>query len=163
VFSHHAVQTRDNWLAVALHLWRKATRREEWFAAIEWTGVRAARAWQQPEVLPLYEEMIVSSAWWDTVDVIAVHRVGPLLNNDPATMKPILRRWASDDDLWKRRTAILAQLHFKQDCDLELLWATMAPSLTRKEFWLRKAIGWALRHQAQADRISVADVIFSSV
>lgn len=149
VFAHHPVKTKEDWLAVARHLWRTATHREEWFAAIEWTGLRAARPWQAPDVLPLYEEMIVSSAWWDTVDVLAVHRVGGLLKNDPAKMKPILLRWAKDDDLWKRRTAILSQLHFKEATDLDFLFATMTPSLTRKEFWLRKAIGWALRHQAR--------------
>jgi len=155
VFARHPVTAKEDWLAVARHLWRTAKRREEWFAAIEWTGLRAARAWQQPDVLPLYEEMIVSSAWWDTVDVLAVHRVGAVLKNDPAKLKPILLRWAKDDDLWKRRTAILSQLHFKQATDLDFLFATMKPSLERKEFWLRKAIGWALRHQARCHEAEI--------
>ena len=150
VFVEHPVMTKVDWLAVSFHLWRTAQRREEWFAAIEWTGIRPARVWQQTEVLPLYEEMITSSAWWDTVDTIAAHRVGTLLKNDLKKMKPILRRWAQDDDLWKRRTAILSQLTFKQDTDLDFLFATMTPSLERKEFWLRKAIGWALRTAARA-------------
>ena len=146
----HPVTTKEDWLAVAFHLWRKAQRREEWFAAIEWTGIRPARVWQQTEVLPLYEEMITSSAWWDTVDTIAARRVGTLLKNDLKKMKPILRRWAQGDDLWKRRSAILSQLTFKQDTDLDFFFATMTPSLERKEFWLRKAIGWALRTAASA-------------
>lgn len=149
VFKLHPVTTREDWLTVAQHLWRKVDHREEWFAAIDWTGLRAAREWQQPDVLPLYEEMITSSSWWDTVDLLAAHRVGPLLKNHPAKLKPILLRWAQDEHLWKRRTAILSQLTFKQDTDLELLFATMRPSLERKEFWLRKAIGWALRQQAE--------------
>lgn len=148
VFVQHPVTTKEDWLAVAFHLWRKAERREEWFAAMEWTGIRAARVWQQTDVLPLYEEMITSSAWWDTVDVIAAHRVGPLLKNDPRKLKPILLRWAKGEDLWLRRTSILAQLTFKADTDVDFLFATMKPSLERKEFWLRKAIGWALRAQA---------------
>lgn len=155
VFVEHPVTTKEDWLAVSFHLWRKAQRREEWFAAIEWTGIRAARVWQQTEVLPLYEEMITSSAWWDTVDTIAAHRVGTLLKNDLKKMKPILRRWAHDDDLWKRRTAILSQLTFKQDTDLDFLFATMTPSLERKEFWLRKAIGWALRTAASSHEKNV--------
>jgi 3-methyladenine DNA glycosylase AlkD len=155
VFVQHPVTTKEDWLRVATHLWRKADHREEWFAAMEWTGLRAARAWQQPDVLPLYEEMIVSSAWWDTVDVIAVHRVGALLENDPRKMKPILLKWAKDENLWKQRTAILSQLSFKQDTDLDFLFATMKPSLERKEFWLRKAIGWALRQQARTHEAEV--------
>jgi 3-methyladenine DNA glycosylase AlkD len=148
VFKRHPVTAKHEWLAVARHLWREADHREEWYAAIGWTGIKAARVWQQPDVLPLYEEMIVSSAWWDTVDELAAHRVGVLLKNDPKAMKPILLRWAKGDDLWKRRTAILSQLTFKAQTDLPFLFATMKPSLERKEFWLRKAIGWALRQQA---------------
>lgn len=148
VFKQHPVATKQDWLTVAQHLWRKADHREEWYAAMEWTGLRTARPWQQPDVLPLYEEMIVGSSWWDTVDAIAAHRVGTLLKNDPKVMKPILRRWSKDSQLWKQRTAILSQLTFKEDTDLDLLFATMLPSLERKEFWLRKAIGWALRAQA---------------
>lgn len=156
VFVHHPVTTKEDWLAVAQHLWRKADHREEWFAAIEWTGIRAARAWQQADVLPLYEEMITSSSWWDTVDTLAAHRVGTLLKNDPRKLRPLLLRWSKDEHLWKQRTAILSQLTFKEETDLDLLFATMLPSLERKEFWLRKAIGWALRQQA---RINEAEVL----
>jgi 3-methyladenine DNA glycosylase AlkD len=148
VFKRHPVTTKAQWLSVAQHLWRKATHREEWYATLTWTGIRAASVWQQPDVLPLYEEMITTSAWWDTVDELAAHRVGTLLANEPTKLKPTLLRWAKDADLWKRRTAILSQLTFKQDTDLDFLFATMRPSLERKEFWLRKAIGWALRQQA---------------
>lgn len=155
VFLEHPVTTKEEWLAVAQHLWRKADHREEWYAALEWVSLRVARKWQQPDVLPLYEEMIVSSAWWDTVDTIAAHLVGGLLENDLATMKPILRRWSKDEHLWKRRTAILSQLTFKEDTDLAFLFATMMPSLERKEFWLRKAIGWALRQQARTHEAEV--------
>ncbi len=149
VFKQFPVTTKENWLAVAQHLWRKADHREEWYAVIDWTGLRAAREWQQADVLPLYEEMITSSAWWDTVDAIAAHRVGTLLKNQPSKLKPVLLKWAKDEHLWKRRTAILSQLTFKADADLDFLFATMKPSLERKEFWLRKAIGWALREQAE--------------
>ena len=149
LFKRHPVTEREDWLAVAHHLWRRADHREEWYAAIGWTGIKAASVWQRPDVLPLYEEMITTSAWWDTVDELAAHRVGGLLANEPTTMKPILLRWAKDDDLWKRRTAILSQLTFKAGTDLEFLFACMKPSLERKEFWLRKAIGWALRQQAR--------------
>ena len=66
-------------------------------------------------------------------------------------MKPLLRTWANDADMWKRRTAILCQLGFKRDTDLDLLYACIEPSLERREFFLRKAIGWALRQYAWTD------------
>src|SRR5688572_20929768 len=66
-------------------------------------------------------------------------------------MKREMRRWSRDDDVWKRRTSILCQVTFKKDTDLELLYDCMRPSLTSREFFLRKAIGWALRQYAWTD------------
>ncbi|HKA87680.1 MAG TPA: DNA alkylation repair protein [Haliangiales bacterium] len=131
-----------------LAIWRGAKFREERYAAIELTGVRAARAFQTPAALPMYEEMIVTGAWWDLVDVLATRRVGGILAGHPARMKPTLLAWSRGADLWKRRTAILAQTRFKGATDLELLYASIAPSIESKEFFLRKAIGWALRELA---------------
>ncbi len=139
------------WMRDVRGLWRGAKYREERYAAIELTGHRAARAFQTPEALPLYEEMIVTGAWWDLVDGIATHRIGDLLRAHEKTMRRTMLAWARDDDLWKRRTAILCQVRFKEATDLGLLYACIEPSLGRPEFFLRKAIGWALRSYAWTD------------
>ena len=89
--------------------------------------------------------MIVTGAWWDYVDAIAAHQVGTVLRRHPGETKRLLRRWSRDPDLWRRRTAILAQLSFKADTDLRLLYDCIAPNLSDREFFIRKAIGWALR------------------
>src|SRR6266446_1809989 len=57
-------------------------------------------------------------------------------------------RWSRSEDMWKRRTSIICQLGFKEKTDLKLLYACIEPSLGSKEFFLRKAIGWALRQYA---------------
>jgi 3-methyladenine DNA glycosylase AlkD len=66
-------------------------------------------------------------------------------------MRPVLRAWAKSNDKWKRRSAILAQLEFNADTDVALLYACIQPSILEKEFFLRKAIGWALRQLAKTD------------
>ena len=104
----------------------------------------------------MYEEFIVDGAWWDYVDVIAAHHV----SDDPrvraaADVRAMLA-WSRDADLWKRRSAILCQLRFKAKTDLELLYACIEPSLASREFFLRKAIGWALRQYAWTDPAEVA-------
>jgi 3-methyladenine DNA glycosylase AlkD len=99
----------------------------------------------------MFEEMIVTGAWWDFVDVIASHQLGDILRAEPRRMKPLMRRWATDRDMWKRRAAILCQLGFRRETDLDLLYACIEPSLESKEFFLRKAIGWALRQYAWTD------------
>ena len=138
----------DAWRADVLAVWRGATYREERYAAVDLCGHRRAKAFQTPEALPLYEVLIVTGAWWDTVDELAAHRVGGLLVRYPAPISATMREWSRSDDLWKRRTAILCQLRRKDDLELPLLWDCLEPSLGSKEFFLRKAIGWALRQLA---------------
>lgn len=151
VFAAHPIPDAATWRETVLTLWRRATHREERYAAVELTDHRPYRAWIDLEALPMFEEMIVTGAWWDFVDVIAAHRIGVLLRNHPREMKPLLRRWARDPDLWRRRTAILAQLAFKEKTDLALLHGCMEPNFADPEFFIRKAIGWALRQYAWTD------------
>ena len=139
------------WRATVLELWRHAAYREERYAAIELTGHRFYRDFQTPAALPLYEEMIVSGAWWDYVDAIAIHRVAELLRRFPSPLTRTMRAWARSDDLWKRRSAILCQLSFKRATDRELLYETIERAMDEPEFFLRKAIGWALREYAKTD------------
>ena len=156
LFADLEFETDDAWRAAVLDLWRNAKFREERYAAIELSGVRGARSWQTMRALPMYEEMIVTGAWWDFVDVIASHRLGAILRAEPKPMRRAMLAWSRDPDLWKRRSSILCQIRFKGDTDLDLLYACIEPSLESKEFFLRKAIGWALRSHAWTDPDEVA-------
>jgi 3-methyladenine DNA glycosylase AlkD len=159
VFAAHPLQGFEQWRDASLALWRGARFREERYAAIELTGHRLYRAHQTLDALPLYEEMITSGGaarGWDFVDDVASHRVGPLLRAYPREMKKTLLAWARGDDMWKRRAAIIAQVSFKEATDTALLYACIRPSLGRKEPWLRKAIGWALREHAWHDPREIA-------
>ena len=127
-------------------LWREARWREERLAAIELTGLTMAR--DDLAMLPLYEEIIRDGAWWDLVDGVA-HRLCSLLMAHPATMASLLRRWCRDPDLWIRRAAITAQLGAKGATDRELLADVITANLADREFFIRKAIGWALREYQQ--------------
>jgi 3-methyladenine DNA glycosylase AlkD len=139
------------WNDEVLALWRGAAYREERYAAIELTGIRRAAQFQVPAAMPMYEEMIVSGAWWDYVDTIASRRIGPIVTQFPGVMKRLMRQWSGCDNLWKRRTSILCQLGAKEFTDLKLLYDCIEPSLGEKDFFLRKAIGWALRQYAWTD------------
>lgn len=149
VFAEHPLATCDAWRAAILTLWREARYREERYAAIALAGDRRYRAWQTLDALPLYEEMIVTGAWWDYVDGIASQRLGALLVAYPQQMPEIMLAWSGDADLWKRRAAILCQLNRGAATDEALLYACITPNLTDREFFIRKAIGWALRQYAR--------------
>ncbi|MES2095866.1 MAG: DNA alkylation repair protein [Pseudomonadota bacterium] len=144
------------WQADVLSIWRDADFREERYAALSLTGVKNARRFQQIDALPMYEEMVVTGAWWDYVDEIAGHRLWAILQNDRPAMRQAMLGWSTDRDMWKRRCSILCQLHAKRQTDLDLLYAAIEPSIGSSEFFLRKAIGWALRQYAWTDPAEVA-------
>lgn len=142
---------RGSWQGTVLLLWDDAAAREERYAAVAVARHRRARAWQDPEALELYRHLIVTGAWWDHVDVIAAHLVGGILAGHRHPTTPVIRRWATDEDLWLRRTAVLAQLGHGPDTDTALLREVIEANLEDRSFWLRKAIGWALRQYARTD------------
>lgn len=109
----------------------------------------------------MYEEMIVDGAWWDHVDAMAQH-VGNLLRTHPGQMRPVMRAWSTDKDLWKRRVSIICQVSFKKDTDLDLLYANIEPNLPDRNFFIRKAIGWALRSYAWTDPDEVERYVAAS-
>ena len=101
-----------------LELWRDAAWREERYAAIDLTGLRLAA--RELGMLPVYEEIIRSGAWWDLVDGVS-HRLCALLQAHREDMSPVLRTWSTDGDFWIRRSAITAQLGAKSATDTALL------------------------------------------
>ena len=151
VFADLAFASSAEWQAEVRDLWDGAAYREERYAALELTAVRQARGWQTIDALPLYQSLAVTGAWWDLVDPIAANRLWILLRRDPVPMRAAMLEWAADEDIWKRRCAILCQNPARGETDTALLAACIAPSLDRREFWLRKAIGWALRQYARTD------------
>jgi 3-methyladenine DNA glycosylase AlkD len=154
-FAEAEFATAGEWQAQVLDLWRNARFREERHAAIGLASHKRFNAYQTPAAVKMYEEMIVTGAWWDYVDIIASHQVGPILRGYPAPMRRKMLAWSKSPDMWKRRTSILCQLGFKAETDLDLLYACIEPSLASKEFFLRKAIGWALRQHAWTDPAEV--------
>ncbi|GAB3151329.1 DNA alkylation repair protein [Amycolatopsis stemonae] len=149
VLADHIVPDRVKYSATVLELWRTAEFREERYAAIALSGHRAYRRWQDPDLVPMYEEMIVSGAWWDYVDELAIRRIGPILRSHRPELTRLMLRWAADHDLWRRRTAIICQVGAKEETDTDLLVRAIEPAIAEPEFFLRKGIGWALREYAK--------------
>ena len=163
VFDARPLAGEQQWREAVQLLWDGATHREEWYAAIELTGHRYYRDHQGPDTLALYLHLVTTGAWWDVVDNIAGNRVGPILRSSPATVTPVVRSWAVDDDLWVRRTAILCQLGSKAATDTDLLAHVLEQNLEDsrhgREFFIRKAVGWALRQHARVDPEWVVDFV----
>jgi len=150
-FAANPLPDRASYEETVQALWRGASFREERYAAIDLTGYRAYRGHQDVDALPLYDEMVVTGAWWDYVDEVASRRVGPILRGDPSRVTPVLRGWARDPVLWRRRVAIIAQLGSREATDTDLLAYAVDANLSDPEFFIRKAIGWALREHTKTD------------
>src|SRR3984893_11645612 len=159
MFADVQFSTASNWQAQLLDIWRGALFREERYAALYLAGDKRARPFQTPSAMKMYEELIVTGAWWDYVDDIASHRIGPILREYPAPMRRKMLSWSKSNNLWKRRTAIICQLGFKSETDLELLYACIEPSLGSGEFFVQKAIGWALRQYAWTDHAEIRNYV----
>lgn len=151
IFATHVIGSAESLDATIERLFVDATHREERYAAIDLARHRLYRGYQTPARIPLYRRLIIVGGWWDTVDEIAGTLVGPILGAYPTEVRPIVLGWATDSNLWLRRSAIIAQLGRKQRTDLELLTLAIDANADDKDFFIRKAIGWALRQYARTD------------
>jgi len=128
-------------------LWDGAEFREERYAAQDLLALAPTKG--RLELLDLHEYLARSGAWWDYSDEQA-HRVTETLEAHPEAAMT-MRRWSTDDSIWVRRLAIIGQLGRRNRVDLTLLADVIEPNLGETEFFLRKAIGWALRDVARHD------------
>jgi 3-methyladenine DNA glycosylase AlkD len=163
VLNGHQLPDRDAWESCIRELWDAAEFREERYAALAVGAHRFYRSYQDPASVPLYRHLVVSGAWWDLVDPVATRSIGGIFASHRDALTPVVRDWSVDDDLWLRRTAILSQLHHKEHTDLDLLRevieANLEGSRHGREFFVRKAIGWALRQHARTDPQWVASFV----
>ncbi len=130
----------------ALELWDAAAHREERYAAMALLSLRPLRG--DPALVPVIEHMVRTGQWWDYTDELA-HRLAELHDAHPEGTVALVHAWARAHDLWIRRIAILSQLGRGIRLDRAVLVDAIEPNLIDREFFIRKAIGWALREYAR--------------
>ncbi|MET8829395.1 DNA alkylation repair protein [Streptomyces sp. NPDC004610] len=141
--------------AVALRCWALPEREYQYFA-VDYLRRHTARC--SSAFLPVARRLITTGSWWDTVDLLAVHVVGALVAADPR-LSAEMDRWIADDDLWVARTALLHQLRYRERTDTERLFGYCLRRSGHPDFFVRKAIGWALREYAKTDPDAVRDFL----
>jgi 3-methyladenine DNA glycosylase AlkD len=137
--------------AVALACWQRPEREYQYFACA-WLR-RHARACSH-EFVATARHLIVTRSWWDTVDTLAAHLIGPLVARYPHLVA-VTDEWLIDDNIWLVRTALLHQLTFKEATDAARLFRYCSAQAGHSDFFVRKAIGWALREYAKIDPAGV--------
>jgi 3-methyladenine DNA glycosylase AlkD len=144
---------RDDYEGIVLALWGLAHREEKYMAL----GVaRHFKPFVVPDSLPLYQRLIVEGAWWDLVDEVATHMVGDLVVGYPGEIWPVVDTWIVSEDMWLRRSALICQVGARERTDADRLFSFCSQRAFENEFFIRKAIGWALRQHARIDPESVA-------
>lgn len=136
--------------AVAEACWDRPER-EYQYAGVAYLRQHAGRA--GAGVLRTAEHLITTKSWWDTVDELAAHVVGPLVARHG--LRAEMQRWGEADDVWLARAAILHQLAYRERTDADLLFALCLRRAGEAEFFLRKGSGWALRQYARIDPVAV--------
>jgi 3-methyladenine DNA glycosylase AlkD len=159
VLTAHPPTDRASWEATVRVLYDEASHREERYAALDLLAIRAGRPWHDPDLIPLLEHLVRAGAWWDLVDEVAGHHVAPVHRAHPVELATVVRGWSVDHDIWLRRAAVLSQLGSKDATDRNLLGDVIVANAERPEFWLRKAIGWALRDLSPHDPVWVTSFV----
>ncbi|EAK8915423.1 DNA alkylation repair protein [Listeria monocytogenes] len=116
---------------------------------------------QPSEAIKVYEQLIVTKSWWDTVDGLAGTVVSNHFKLYPELIPTHNEAWINGDNIWLARTAILFQLKYKEKTDVDLLFFNCEKWLASKEFFIQKAIGWALRQYAKVDSGAVRQFVNS--
>ena len=147
----------DELVAFAEECWRQDEREFQYVGA---DALRKHQKLLQAHHLPALRGLITTKSWWDTVDSLAVHTVGPVVARHPE-LSDEMDEWIDDDDIWVARTAILHQLSYKEQTDPDRLFAYADKRATDTEFFIRKALGWALRQYARTDPDAVRSFVAS--
>ncbi len=136
-------------------LWEK-DEREYHYTAITYIGKFIKKL--PKDVIPFLEGLITTKSWWDSVDSIAP-LVGELARKYPEVIEETINRWSVDVNFWLRRSAILFQLKYKNQTNEALLYDYIVKNADSKEFFIQKAIGWALREHSKTNPESVKEFI----
>jgi 3-methyladenine DNA glycosylase AlkD len=138
--------------AVALACWERPEREYQYFGA-DYLRRHTRRA--SPGLVATLEHLVTHRSWWDTVDTLATNVAGPLVLAHPA-LRAVMDRWLRSEDIWLARVAILHQERWRERTDADLLFAYCRRRAADREFFIRKAIGWALRSYAKTAPEAVA-------
>jgi len=138
------------------YLWNKP-QREFQYAALNLLD--NSKKYFDRELIDFIEYLITTKSWWDTVDGIASNHVGLLFSKFPELIKPYTNKWMKSENMWLQRTTILFQLKYKNDTDEKLLYKYIISLSGSKEFFIQKAIGWALREYSKTNPESVEKFI----
>ena len=137
-------------------LWAQPQRELQYFAMVL---LQKYAKTSTADWIDLYEELILQKSWWDTVDGIAASNVGDHFRKFPEQLFLYTKKWMDSENIWLQRTCLIFQLRYKEKTDFVLLKSFIVPLSSSKEFFIRKAIGWALRQYSKTNPLAVKEYV----
>ncbi len=129
------------------YLWELPERE---FQYIAMSFLIKSKKYYLEEDINLFEKLIVTKPWWDTVDGLASWVAGTYFIRYPHQIKSVTRLWMDYGNIWLQRTSLLFQLKYKEKTDEDILFTYIRELSGSKEFFIQKAIGWALREYSKS-------------
>ncbi len=108
------------------------------------------------------KKLLTTNSWWDSVDTISKFILGDYLQQYPNEIPTVVTRFSTAENMWLNRSVILFQLGYKSKTDFKLLQSLCIQHSHSNEFFIRKAIGWALREYAKTDPEAVREFVLQS-
>ncbi|MEY2894870.1 MAG: hypothetical protein RIS42_589 [Bacteroidota bacterium] len=146
----------EDWFEVCSELFA-LPEREFQYAAMEYM-LKAKKCWDS-RIPELIDRWVDAKTWWDVVDVLAPKVLSEYFMLFPEQRDKWVALWMKSPIFWHQRLCILFQLNYKAKTDLVLLSQVILALNTSKEFFIQKAIGWALRQYARTDADWVRDFV----
>lgn len=156
IFKDHPPINNSEYRNVIIYLFNNAEKREEWYVAMNYA--LNFNKYKIEKNIDVYMKIVCISQWWDVVDSVAQNLIGRTLLDSP-NLHSYLHNWIINDNMWVRRTALLAQLKYKEKTEFELLVELILQVCNETEFFIRKAIGWALRQYSYTNPEAVENFI----
>ncbi|MBP0724657.1 DNA alkylation repair protein [Bacillus sp. RG28] len=145
-----------NDLSIIKEIW-DLKEREFQYVALDLLSKEYKKA--EKERIEFYEQLITEKSWWDTVDTIAGSLISLHFLRFPDLIASYTDKWIHSENMWLQRAAILHQLKFKQHTNEEKLFSHIKIVSSSKEFFIQKAIGWALREYSKTSPLSVRNFV----
>jgi 3-methyladenine DNA glycosylase AlkD len=143
---------------IVKELWQLSEREYQYFAID--LALAFKKQWTK-DIIKLFEFLLLNKSWWDTVDATS-NLTGPYFKLFPGQTDKITGKWNQSDNFWLQRSSILFQLKYKKDTDTTLLEKYIVAHALSKEFFVQKAIGWALREYSKTNPAWVRNFVMKN-
>jgi 3-methyladenine DNA glycosylase AlkD len=157
IWKENKNEVAENSREIALKLYSKQ-QRELQYCAIEILIKQLKGNYKKEDIL-LIEKLIITNTWWDSVDTIAKNILGEYLLEYPLETENVIERFSNSENMWLNRSAILFQLGYKQKTNFDLLKSECEKHKSSNEFFIKKAIGWALREYTKTNPEAVRNFV----